>query len=241
MVFCVGGTTLASPAAAAVGPRATWCGGVAPELDLDGLLPGGQRSVQFDLCNTGDTTGTLSVTITGGAHGLVGDFIELSLGGPDHEIWSDVPLAALTGIYPDGTMTAGGSRRFTLTVKLAPAADNRVQGADLEFGVLFDLAEQGNGNGNGGTNNGSNGNGGTNDGGRASGEASGQPDGASVSVGSGAEGVTSGPVAVPAPGSRPGRILAFTGSDLLRAGLSAIGGIATGALLLALRRLGLRS
>lgn len=231
----------AAAAAAPTGPLVTWCGAAAPALNLDGFLPGDERSVSFDLCNNGDRAGQLNVSMTGGQQGLAGDFLRLTLLDSKRRVWSGEAVNHLD-VVRDAAIGPGQSRHFTLTVAFDPAADNRVQGAHVGFGIRFELSLPGGAGAANAAGAPASGPADPGVGGRptAGGEAKAEPPsstipGVSVNVGNGVQGVEAGTVAVPSESGHHGGQLPFTGSDAGRVALTGVTAVAVGALLSKLR------
>ena len=206
-----------SAGAADSGLRLEWCDGSSPHLDVAGLLPGEQRALDLDLCNTGSQEGVLVATATADAQGLVGSLARITFDDGADQLWSGTVNQIDGAVLGSKALAAGSARHLRIVLELPASADNRVAGAHFDFQLLLQLQDPAAG-GPG---------------------AVGTSPGAVVSVGG--ETVTASP-ATPGAGSTVRANpdlrgdLPFTGADLTDTTLLALAAIGVGGLLSTARR-----
>ncbi len=202
----------AAAADTATGVRLDWCAGAAPHLAVDGLLPGDERALDLDVCNTGTLAGVLVATATAVPQGAVGDTTRISFRDGSHVLWTGRVNRIDGVVLGSSSLPAGSARRLTVVLDLPASAGNDVAGSQLSFRLLLQLTQTGT-------------------------PLDPTTPGAVVAVG----GETVSAAATPAnpPGSTSsgaGSSLPFTGADVAGTVLVAVGAIALGGLLSGIRR-----
>jgi hypothetical protein len=213
----LGSMAPAGAADANTGLRLDWCNNTAPNLEVNGLLPGEQRSLDLDVCNTGTEAGSLVATATEDQQGPVGDVARISFLDGSHVLWSGTPNQIDGVVLGTNLLDAGSSRHLSIVLALPASAGNEIAGAHFALQLLLQLTETSP---------------------DVTTPVVPTSPGVTVTVGGETVTATTSATAVGAARTRvaPGSSLPFTGADLADTALVALATIAVGATLTTVRR-----